>query len=58
MDSDDPREKSQVMEPEEPEVNNLKMYCVCSKEVLKKMNGVRGKIINQGGHSLAGVEGS
>lgn len=29
----------------------LKMYCLCSKEALDKMKGVRGKMITQGGHA-------
>lgn len=27
------------------------MYCLCSKEALDKMKGVRGKMITQGGHA-------
>jgi peptidyl-tRNA hydrolase len=29
-----------------------KMYVVVSREIIKKMNGIRGKIINQGGHAI------
>lgn len=29
----------------------IKMYCVCSKEALDKMKGIRGKMITQGGHA-------
>lgn len=29
----------------------IKMFCICSKEALGKMNGIRGKMITQGGHA-------
>lgn len=29
----------------------IKMYCICSKEALDKMKGIRGKMITQGGHA-------
>lgn len=29
----------------------IKMYCVCSKEALIKMKGIRGKMIAQAGHA-------
>lgn len=29
----------------------IKMYCLCSKEALDKMKGIRGKMITQGGHA-------
>ncbi len=32
--------------------DRLKMYCVCSKEALAKMKGIRGKMIAQAGHAF------
>ena len=29
----------------------IKMYCIFSKEALKKMNGIRGKLASQAGHA-------
>lgn len=29
----------------------IKMYCICSKEALDQMKGIRGKMITQGGHA-------
>lgn len=29
----------------------VKMYCIFSKEALKKMNGIRGKLASQAGHA-------
>lgn len=29
----------------------IKMYCICSKEALGLMKGIRGKMITQGGHA-------
>ncbi len=31
--------------------DTLKMYCICSKEALDQMKGIRGKMITQGGHA-------
>lgn len=32
-------------------MDNVKMYCIFSKEALKKMNGIRGKLASQAGHA-------